>query len=317
MSSRISNPSASGPRPSSPAPTEALLDIRDLYVEYLSPAGPVRAVDGVSFQIAPGEVFGLAGESGCGKSTIALAILRVLRPPAIITGGQVLLKGQDVLKMSGDQIEAFRWRDVALVFQSALNSLNPVMKIGVQIAEVLTTHQHMPPRQARERAAELLKLVNIDSRRLDSYPHELSGGMRQRVVIAIALALNAPLLIMDEPTTALDVVVQKDIMQQIEDLKKELGFSILFITHDLSLMVELSQRIAIMYAGQIVELAAAQEIYNNPLHPYTQGLLSSFPPLTGPKRDMAGIPGAPPSMANPPSGCRFHPRCTLCRPIET
>jgi peptide/nickel transport system ATP-binding protein len=294
-----------------------LLDVRDLYVEYLSQGGPVQAVDGVSFSIGPGEVFGLAGESGCGKSTIAHAILRVLRPPAVITGGQVLLKGADVLTMDSDQLEAFRWRDMAMIFQSALNALNPVMKISDQITDVLITHQKMSSAQARRRAADLLKLVNIDAKRLDAYPHELSGGMRQRVVIAIALALGAPLLIMDEPTTALDVVVQRDIMRQIAALKKEMGFSILFITHDLSLMVEFSQRIAIMYAGQIVELASAQDIFNNPLHPYTQGLLSSFPPLTGPKQRLTGIPGAPPSMAHPPPGCRFHPRCSVCQPVET
>ena len=301
----------------SQVPTEALLDVRDLRVSYLTPRGPVRAVDGVSFSIAPGEVFGLAGESGSGKSTIAHAIMRVLRPPAIITGGQVLLKGNDVMQMGDDEIEAFRWRDVAMVFQSAMNSLNPVLKLSDQIADVLMTHQKMSLRQARERALELLDIVNIDRQRLHAYPHELSGGMRQRAVIAIAMALQAPLLIMDEPTTALDVVVQRDIMQQIGQLKEQMGFSVLFITHDLSLMVEFSNRIAIMYAGQIIELAESNELFNNPLHPYTQGLLSSFPPLHGPKRRMTGIPGSPPNMAIPPTGCRFHPRCTMCKPIET
>lgn len=294
-----------------------LLDIRDLYVEYLIPNGSVRAVDGVSFSIAQNEVFGLAGESGCGKSTVANAILRILRPPAIITGGEVLLKGHDILKMDSDQLENLRWRDVAMVFQSALNALNPVTKISSQIIDVLIRHQKMPMTLARHRAAELLDLVNIDARRLDAYPHELSGGMRQRVMIAIALALEPPLLIMDEPTTALDVVVEKDIMQQIERLKRGLGFSILFISHDISLMAEISDRIAIMYAGQIIELASAQEIFHNPLHPYTQGLLHSFPPLRGEKRRLTGIPGAPPNMAHPPTGCRFHPRCTACAPIET
>jgi peptide/nickel transport system ATP-binding protein len=292
------------------------LDIRDLWVEYLSGSKPVRAVEGVSFSIAPGEVFGLAGESGSGKSTIAHAIMRILRPPAVITGGHVYLKGQDVLEITGEKLEALRWRDVAMVFQSALNSLNPVIRISDQITDVLIKHQKLSKRAARERARELLEIVNIDPRWLDGYPHELSGGMRQRTVIAIALALNAPLLIMDEPTTALDVVVQKDIMQQIAQLKDKLGFSVLFITHDLSLMVEFSDRIGVMYAGQIVELAPSAELFNQPLHPYTQGLLNSFPPITGPKTKLAGIPGAPPDMANPPAGCRFHPRCTLCKVPE-
>jgi peptide/nickel transport system ATP-binding protein len=276
----------------------------------------VRAVDNVSFSIAPGEVFGLAGESGSGKSTIAHAIMRILRPPAIITGGEITLKGQDVLAMTDADLRQFRWRDVAMVFQSALNSLNPVMKVGHQIADVLVTHLGIGWAEALRRAGDLLEVVNIEASRIDSYPHELSGGMRQRVVIAIALALNAPLLIMDEPTTALDVVVQKDIMKQIALLKQRFDFSTLFITHDLSLMVELSDRIGIMYAGQIVEMAGAKEIFNNPLHPYTQGLLSSFPPLQGEKRRLTGIPGSPPNMAEPPSGCRFHPRCTICNPLE-
>lgn len=294
----------------------ALLDIRDLYVEYMTGRGPVRAVDGVSFAIAPGEVFGLAGESGCGKSTIAHAIMRLLRPPAVITGGNVFFNGDDVLDMNQQELEQFRWRDVSMVFQSAMNALNPVMTVGNQIADVLITHNKLAEREARDRAAELLTIVGIDRNRLDAYPHQLSGGMRQRAVIAIALALNPPLMIMDEPTTALDVVVQKDIMQQIEQLKEKMGFSILFITHDMSLMVEFSDRIAIMYAGQIVELAPAKELFNNPLHPYTQGLIHSFPPLTGPKQKLTGIGGTPPDMVKPPSGCRFHPRCTHCQPVE-
>ena len=198
-----------------------------------------------------------------------------------------------------------------MVFQSALNSLNPVMRVKDQIGDVIIKHTKVSRQEAYTQAAQLLETVGIDRQRMDAYPHELSGGMRQRVVIAIALALNPPLMILDEPTTALDVVVQKDILQQIEQLKREMGFSILFITHDLSLMVEFSDRIGIMYAGKLVELAPAQAIYARPLHPYTQGLLSSFPPLLGEKAKLTGIPGTPPNLASPPPGCRFHPRCPL------
>ncbi|XXT14221.1 ABC transporter ATP-binding protein [Sorangium sp. So ce429] len=275
----------------------------------MTPSGPVCAVDNVSFDIAPGEVLGLAGESGSGKSTVAMAIMRLLRPPAVITGGHVYFAGQDVLSMNEEQLRAFRWRKVALVFQSAMTALNPVLTIGEQIADPIVAHDGVPHAQAMERAAALLKLVNIDSSRLSSYPHQLSGGMRQRVVIAIAMALKPPFLIMDEPTTALDVVVQREILQQIAELKERLGFSILFITHDLSLIAEFSTRIAILYAGKLAETARAKDLFSDPKHPYTQGLLGSFPSVRGPRRRLQGIPGSPPDMRNPPSGCRFHPRC--------
>jgi peptide/nickel transport system ATP-binding protein len=286
-----------------------LISVEDLHVEYASFRGGVRAVDGVSFQIRPGEVLGLAGESGSGKSTVAQAILRILQPPAIITGGKVLFGGQDIMDMSDSELEAFRWRDVSMVFQSAMNSLNPVMTVGDQIVDAILAHEPMRETEARQRARELFKVVGIEEGRIDSYPHQLSGGMRQRAVIAIALALNPPLMIMDEPTTALDVVVQKDIMTQIADLKERLGFSILFITHDLSLLVEISDRIAIMYAGQIIELAPGRTLFERPLHPYTQGLMDSFPALSGERVKLTGIPGSPPNLIVPPPGCRFHPRC--------
>ena len=304
-SSVAPSPLRSSARPSN----EPLLSVQDLCVEYRTPRGPVRAVDHVSFSIAHGEVFGLAGESGSGKSTIAHAIMRILHPPAVITGGHVNFSGADVLDMEDEELSRFRWHDVSMVFQSAMNALNPVMTIGDQICDVIQRHLKLSKSEAMDRAAHLLDLVGIERSRLKSFPHQLSGGMRQRAVIAIALSLNPPLMIMDEPTTALDVVVQKEILQQISDLKNKMGFSILFITHDMSLMVEFSDRIGIMYAGEIVETAASHEVFNNPQHPYTRGLMSSFPSLIGPKVKLTGIPGSPPDMGNPPSGCRFHPRC--------
>ncbi|HTP08461.1 MAG TPA: ABC transporter ATP-binding protein [Anaerolineae bacterium] len=294
---------------------DVLLDVRDLRVEYVSDRGSACAVDGVSFSLQQGEVLGLAGESGCGKSTIAHALIRTLRPPAIITGGQIIFQDRDVLDMQYQELEDFRWRCISLVFQSALNALNPVMTIGDQIMDAIQAHQPIAMAVARERATGLLTLVGIEQRHLKSYPHQLSGGMRQRAVIAIALALTPPLVILDEPTTALDVVVQKEIMQQIERLKQQLELSILFITHDLSLLVEFATRIAVMYAGEIVELAPARELLALPLHPYTQGLMNSFPSITGERKKLAGIPGAPPDLLNLPRGCRFHPRCPFAKPI--
>ncbi len=298
------------------AGSDALLDVRNLTVDYLTPRGPARAVDDVSFSIAPGEVFGLAGESGCGKSTVAFAITRLIKPPGVISGGQILFRGDDVLALKNKELRAFRWNKISIVFQSALNSLNPVITIGAQIQDALLAHERMTARQANERAADLMKLVGIDPRRLKSFPHELSGGMRQRAVIAIALALSPDMVIMDEPTTALDVVVQRDILQQIQDLQQQFGFSILFITHDLSLLVEFSTRIAIMYAGKIAELTEAAELFRNPKHPYTVGLMNSFPSITGEKKRLQGIPGVTPDLVTPPPGCRFADRCLHVRPYH-
>jgi len=310
----MSPQNAPRPSPASPSPDVPLLDVRDLRVEYLTRRGPVRAVDGVSLAIRPGEVVGLAGESGSGKSTIAHAVLRILRPPALITSGQVLFRERDTLDMDDAELEQFRWQSIAIVFQSAMNALNPVLRVREQLTDVML-HHGVPKNEAAARAVRLFDLVGIDPARLDAYPHQLSGGMRQRAVIAIALALNPDLLIMDEPTTALDVVVQKDILQQLARLRRELGFSVLFITHDLSLLVEFSDRIAIMYAGEIVERAPARELFERPLHPYTLGLMNSFPSVSGPKIKLSGIPGSPPDLAAPPTGCRFHPRCPRALPL--
>ena len=292
--------------------TQVLLELDNLSVDYVLPDRSVRAVDGVSLSIAPGEIVGLAGESGCGKSTLANAVLQILKAPAEVSGGRILFRGDDLAAMSRHQLRKVRWRHVSLVFQSAMNVLNPVMRVGDQFVDMFHAHERPHRSAALARAGDLLKLVGIDRGRVRSYPHELSGGMRQRVVIAMALALEPELIVMDEPTTALDVVVQREILQELETLKQRLGFAVLFITHDLSLLVEFSDRIAIMYAGEIVESAPSETLFHRPLHPYTAGLMRSFPPLTGPIVPLLGIPGAPPDLARPPSGCRFHPRCPKC-----
>jgi peptide/nickel transport system ATP-binding protein len=292
-----------------------LLEVENLVVDYLTPDRVVRAVDSVSFDIQPGEIVGLAGESGCGKTTAAHAILRLLRPPADVSGGRILFQGDDVLKLDDKALRAFRWRNVSIVFQSAMNSLNPVISVADQFLDTFQAHERVSKKDALARAAKLMTLVGIDPSRLNSYAHELSGGMRQRIVIALALALDPDLIVMDEPTTALDVVVQRDILQQIETLQQKLHFAVLFITHDLSLLVEFSRRIAIMYAGKLVEFAPAQDLFRHPQHPYTRGLMESFPSLVGAKKALAGIPGSPPDLGAPPTGCRFHPRCPMVMPI--
>jgi peptide/nickel transport system ATP-binding protein len=302
------------PEPTERVRRETLVEVRDLTVEYGVGDRVVRAVDAVNLEIRRGEILGVAGESGCGKTTLANTVMQILRPPARIAGGQILFDGVDVTGKSREQLRQFRWRNVSMVFQSAMNALNPVMRVGDQFVDMMRAHERISKRAALKQAGELLELVGIDQRRVRAYPHELSGGMRQRVVIAMALALRPELVIMDEPTTALDVVVQREILQQVKTLQEQLGFAVLFITHDLSLLIEIADRIAIMYAGEVVEESSARTIHEAPLHPYTQGLMNSFPPLSGPIVRMTGIPGAPPDLGAPPEGCRFHPRCPHCRP---
>ena len=289
--------------------TPALLELEHVVVDYVLDGRRVRAVDDVSLTLAAGEIVGLAGESGCGKSTTAGAILQILRPPAQVTAGRILFRGRDLTGMSRRELRRYRWRNVSMVFQSAMSALNPVLRVGDQFVDMMQAHERVRRRDALARAGDLLELVGIDRARVRAYPHELSGGMRQRVIIAMALALGPELVVMDEPTTALDVVVQRELLQEIQTLQAELGFAVLFITHDLSLLLEVADRIAIMYAGEIVELAEAATLHATPRHPYTVGLMSSFPPLTGPIERLTGIPGSPPDLADPPSGCRFHPRC--------
>lgn len=290
------------------SPAAPLLSLRDLRVEYVTEWGSVTAVDQVSLDIAPGEIVGLAGESGSGKSTIAQAIMRTLGPPAVITGGEIIYAGRDVLQMNAQDLRSFRWQQVAMVFQSAMNALNPVLSVGEQIGDCLAAHQIARGERAA-RIQELLQQVGLDPAWQSAYPHQLSGGMRQRVVIAIAMALRPRLLIMDEPTTALDVIVQREILQQIATLQREYGFSILFITHDLSLMFEFTDRLAIAYAGKLAEVGSSSGLLSCATHPYTRGLLDSFPSIHGPRRQLSGIAGNPPNLRALPTGCRFHPRC--------
>jgi peptide/nickel transport system ATP-binding protein len=290
---------------------DLLISVRGLCVDYGLGEDAVHAVVDADLELRSGEVLGLAGESGSGKSTLAYAITRLLRPPGVITAGSARF-GSSVNLLTADQRElrGLRWNEIAVVLQSSMNALNPVLSIGTQFADVLRTHRpDMSRADRRARSGQLLEMVGIPADRLSNYPHELSGGMRQRVMIATALALDPSVVIMDEPTTALDVVTQREILEELMTLRDRLGFAVLFISHDLSLLVEIADSIAVMYAGRLVERAGASAVFRAPRHPYSLGLLSSFPALHGPRRAMEGIPGSPPDLRNMPSGCPFHPRC--------
>jgi peptide/nickel transport system ATP-binding protein len=285
-----------------------LCEIRDLSVTYFGDVD-VKVIENLNMTIEEGEILGLAGESGCGKSTLAMALTRLLENGEI-SGGQILFRGQDLVRASEEELRKIRWSRISLVTQSAMSSLNPVLTIGEQIVDAIQAHTNTNTRDAWKRAEELLSIVEVDPGRVRSFPHELSGGMRQRVMIAMALALQPELIIMDEPTTALDVVVQKQVIRKIKELQAKFGFSVLFITHDMSLLLSIADRIAIMYAGRLVEIGTCQEIRTAPRHPYTKGLLNSFPSVFE-RRELSGIGGSPPSMVAPPNGCRFHERCTF------
>ncbi len=287
-----------------------MLEVKNLKTYFYTTKGVVKAVDGVSFKLNKGEVLGIAGESGCGKSTTAYSLIRLVPPPGKIVDGELIFEGRDILKLSEEDFrKQIRWKKISMVFQGAMNALNPVYTVGDQIAEVLMLHKHMTKEEAMKEVYKLLEMVGIDPKRAKSYPHELSGGMKQRVVIAMALALRPPLVIADEPTTALDVVVQAQIMNLLKRLQREHQMSIILITHDLSLIAEMAEKVAIMYAGKIVEYGTAEQVFLNPQHPYTRGLLASIPRLTGDIHKLEFIPGVPPDLSNPPPGCRFAPRC--------
>ena len=290
---------------------DALLQVRDLRVEYATSSGPVEAVSGVDLSLAKGEFLGVVGESGCGKSTMLFGIAQLLNPPASVTGGEVWFRGENLVAMTAKSLNALRWRDFSVVMQSAMNALNPVHTIGRQFKDAIRAHAKWPDTRIRVRSAEVLDLVGIDPVHLKSFPHQLSGGMRQRAMIAMALLFTPDLIVMDEPTSALDVVAQRSLMAQIKELQKQLGFAVIFVTHDMSLVSHFSDRLMVMYAGQVVELGATRAVFDEPAHPYSRGLLDAFPSIRGELKRLTGIPGAPPNLAKPPSGCRFHPRCPV------
>ncbi|WP_327636660.1 ABC transporter ATP-binding protein [Kribbella sp. NBC_00482] len=288
----------------------SVLTVEGLTVDYVTGDRPVRACDDVSFELRQGEILGVAGESGSGKSTLITALTRLQRPPAVTTSGRIEFHGTDLVPLRPEQLRKLRWTSLAIVLQSAMDALNPVMRVGAQFVDVLRSHdKSLSKADAWARAAELLGMVGISADRVRAYPHELSGGMRQRASIALALACGPELVVMDEPTTAVDVVMQRQILAQVLRLRRELGFAVVFVTHDLSLLLELADRIAIMYGGRIVEIGTAESLYTKPRHPYTRGLRDSFPPLRSELRKLTGIPGSPPDLRNPPPGCPFHPRC--------
>jgi peptide/nickel transport system ATP-binding protein len=286
--------------------SETLLEVRNLTVAY---GGDVIAVDDVSLDLAPNEFLGIVGESGCGKSTLLFAISQLLNPPAEILSGEVSFRGRNLVALDEGELRSVRWRTLAVVMQSAMNALNPVLTVGEQMRDAYKAHSELSDRDIEARSRELLRLVSIDPVHLHSYPHQLSGGMRQRAMIAMALIFTPDLVIMDEPTSALDVVAQRSLMVQIKQLQRDLGFAVIFVTHDMSLVSHFSDRLMVMYAGQVVELGRTRRLFDRPLHPYTRGLLEAFPSIRGPKLPLVGIPGAPPNLARPTAGCRFAPRC--------
>lgn len=283
--------------------------------------GWVRAVDDVSFTVEKGEALGLVGESGCGKTTVALSLLKILPSGGRIRGGKIVFDGSDLVPLKDSAMRKYRWKHISLVFQGAMNAMNPVFKVGDQIAEAIKLHEpDTRSAEVRSRVEALLEMVGIEPSRASSYPHEFSGGMRQRALIAMALAVNPELLIADEPGTALDVIVQAQVLRLMRDLKDRLGLSMILISHDLSIIAETCEKAAIMYAGKIVEYGKVESVFKEPLHPYTQGLMGAFPSIKGERKKLISIPGQPPDLLNPPPACRFHPRCPyvmdVCKKID-
>ncbi len=297
-----------------------LLEVDELCIEYLG-AAPIRAVDQVSFSLEENAFLGIVGESGCGKSTLLFGIAQLLSPPAVIRSGSVRFMHQDLAGLDEARLRPMRWRNFSVVMQSAMSALNPVKTVSAQYTDVMRAHGERDRAAIRARSQEVLRLVGIDPVHLHSYPHPLSGGMRQRVMIAMALLFSPQLILMDEPTSALDVVAQRSLMVQIKELQRQLGFAVIFVPHDMSLVANFSDRLAVMYAGRFIELGGTRATFDRPLHPYTRGLLDAFPSISGPRKPLIGIGGYPPDLADLPTGCRFHPRCPvriegLCQLVE-
>ncbi len=293
-----------------------VLQVKDLTMHYQTRQGTVKAVDGISFELARGEVLGLVGESGCGKTSIAVTLMKLLPDNALILKGQVLLNGQDLMTMDDTTLRKYRWRRISMIFQAAMNSLNPVHRVGDQIVEAIEAHDMAATlKEAQETVDRLFRLVGLDPRLTDRYPHEFSGGMRQRAVIAMALACQPDVIVADEPTTALDVIVQDRILRQIKEIQTDLNMSMIYITHDIAVVAEVTDRIGVMYAGKLVELGSTADVFERPIHPYTKALLSVFPSIRGEKRPLTTLGGEPPNLVDPPTGCRFHPRCPYATAI--
>jgi oligopeptide/dipeptide ABC transporter ATP-binding protein len=303
------------PLPKQADPDAPLLVVENLRTYFTLSSGIVKAVDGVSFELHDGEALGIAGESGCGKTTTALSLLRLLPPNARVVEGSVKLFGIDLAQKSENALRRYRWREISVIFQGAMNALNPVQRVGDQVAEPIVERLGLPKAEAKRRARELLEMVGIARDRAADYPHQLSGGMRQRAMIAMALACDPAIVIGDEPTTALDVMVQAQILELLERLREELGLSLILITHDLSVIAETCDRVMVMYAGRVAEEGPVRTIFSGPRHPYTQMLLAAIPNLDSDKRLLATIPGSPPDLRTPPPGCRFHPRCPMAMEV--
>ena len=293
-----------------------VLKVVDLTLRYSTRQGEVKAVEEVSFELAKGQSLGLVGESGCGKTSVASSLMRLLPDNARLVKGQVLLNGTDLLSLSDEEVRRFRWRRIAMVFQAAMNSLDPVYKVGQQVIEAIETHGvETTIDDAEERVARLFRLVGLDPQLMERYPHEFSGGMRQRAVIAMALSCDPDVIIADEPTTALDVIVQDRILRELKDIQEKLRMSVIYITHDMAVVAEVTDSIGVMYAGRLVEYGDTSDVFRAPMHPYTAALMSSFPSVSGEKRPLGSLSGEPPNLLDPPPGCAFHPRCAYATEV--